>query len=228
MNNKDVVMERNNKEVISILKNVIDRGANYVIKSMPVNEHIKNILKDVKKVINEDSFNNILKVAVKSSIKEGIEILNIPEESITEIDKFVDTAFKGGLPNAVSLGLEVISVGKKYGNIFYNYIEDFFSTLKNFICSDEFKKKVYNNINKCLDKVDKFKDLCTDWYLAYDNFNLDNLKDIASRLNKLKPQVDFNGDCVNENNVIQNMTQFADRRKGKLTKLQCDICNNLC
>ena len=210
MNNKDVEIERNSKEVRSIIKNIVDKGANYVIKSMPVNEHIKNILKDVKKVI-----------------KEGIEILNIPEENITEIDNFIDTAFKGGLPNAINLGLEIVGASKKYGNIFYNYIEDFFTTLKNFICSDEFKKKVYGNVNKCLDKVDQFKDLCTDWYIAYDNFNLDNLKDIANKLNKLKPQVDFNSECVNENNVIQNMTQFADRRKGKLTKFQYDICRNL-
>ena len=193
-------IEKNKEEVINIISNILDKGSNYVIKSMPINSHIKEILIDVKKVIKDKEFSQILKVAV---------------------------SFNGGLTNAINLGIDVISVAKKYGNIFGNYIEDFFSNLKNFVSSTEFKKKVYNSINKCIDKVDNFKELCNDWYDAYDNFNLKDIGDIAGKLNKMKTKVQFDTNCINENTIIQNMTELVNRRKKKLTPFQLDICSNL-
>ncbi len=220
-------IEKNKEEVINIISNILDKGSNYVIKSMPINSHIKEILIDVKKVIKDKEFSQILKVAVSSSIKEGMEISKVSEKNIKEIGKIVDTAFNGGLTNAINLGIDVISVAKKYGNIFGNYIEDFFSNLKNFVSSTEFKKKVYNSINKCIDKVDNFKELCNDWYDAYDNFNLKDIGDIAGKLNKMKTKVQFDTNCINENTIIQNMTELVNRRKKKLTPFQLDICSNL-
>ena len=82
-------------------------------------------------------------------------------------------------------------------------------------------------MEKCLDKVDDFKELCNDWYDAYDNFNVDELKNIAGKLSKLKSKVSFNNDCMNENNIIQNVTELVNRKKQKLTKIQFDICSNL-
>lgn len=227
MKKSEVEIEKNKEEIINIISNIIDKGANYVIKGMPVNKHIKEILVDVKKVLKEKDFSQILNVALTSSIKEGLQIVGVSDESIKEINKMIDTAFNGGLTNCINLGIDIVSAGKKYGNIFFNYIDDFFGGLKNFVSSAEFKKKIYTNIEKCLDKVDNFKELCNDWYDAYDKFNMDEIKDIASKLNKLKSKVLFNNDCINENNIIQNITELVDRRKEKLTKIQYDICTSL-
>ena len=57
-------IEKNKEEVINIISNILDKGSNYVIKSMPINSHIKEILIDVKKVIKDKEFSQILKVAV--------------------------------------------------------------------------------------------------------------------------------------------------------------------
>lgn len=227
MENNNIEIEKNKEEVMNIIGKIVDKGGNYVIKSMPINNHIKEVLLEVKKVINEKDFMQILKTAISSSINEGMQILGIKERDIGQIDKFVDTAFKGGLTNAINLAIEIAATGKKYGNIFYNYIDDFFSKLKSFVGSKDFKKKVYNNIERCLDKVDNFKELCNDWYDAYDSFNMDEIKDIAGKLNKLKSKVSFNNDCINENTIIQNMTELVNRRKKKLSPIQYDIYTNL-
>lgn len=220
-------IEKSKEEVVDIVNNILDKGANYVIKSMPINAHIREILIDVKKVIKEKEFSQILKVALSSSLKEGMESLGISESNLKEIGQVVDTAFKGGFTNAINMGIDIVGTAKKYGHIFYNYIEEFFNNLKGFVQSLEFKKKIYSCIEKCLDKVDAFKELCNDWYDAYDSFNLKDIGEIAGKLNKLKYKVSFHPECMNENSIIQNITELVSRRKQKLTKAQLDICTNL-
>lgn len=220
-------IEKNKEEVVNIVNNILDKGANYVIKSMPINAHIREVLIDVKKVIKEKEFSQILKVALSSSLKEGMDFLGISESNLKEIGQVVDTAFKGGLTKAINIGIDIVGNAKKYGNIFYNYIGELFDKLKSFVQSLEFKKKIYACIEKCLDKVDTFKELCNDWYDAYDSFNLKDIGEIAGKLNKLKNKVSFHTDCVNENSIIQNITELVSRRKQKLTKTQLDICTNL-
>lgn len=227
MQKEDLEVEKNKEELMNIILNIIDKGANYVIKGMPVNEHIKEVLIDVKKVLKQGDFLKILNTALTSSIKEGLEIAGVPEKNISEINKMVEAAFKGGLSNCINIGIDIVSTTKKYGNIFYNYIDDFFGDLKSFISSTEFKKKIDLNVEKCMNKVDDFKELCNDWYDAYDNFDLRQIKEIANKLNKLKYKVNFNNDCMNENNIIQNITELVNVRKQKLTKTQYDICSSL-
>jgi len=226
MNQKDIEIEKNKEEVVNIINKVLDKGANYVIRSMPINKHIKDILIDVKKVIKEKDFSQILKVALTSSLNEGMEAIGIEDKELQEIKKMMNTALNGGLPNAINIGLDIISSGKKYGNIFYNYIDDFFYKLKGFVSSADFKKKMYAGVEKSLDKVDDFKELCNDWYDAYDSFDMNNIKGIAKKLNGMKSKVSFNNDCVNENSIIQNITELVDNKKEKLSKSQFQICSN--
>lgn len=220
-------IEKNKDEIVTIVNNVLDKGANYVIKSMPISAHIKEILLDTKNVIKDKEFTQILKVGLTSSLKDGMENLGIKEDRISEINEMLETAFKGGFTNAINMGIDIVGKAKKYGHIFYNYIEEFFNKLKNFVQSIDFKNKIYSCVDRCLDKVDSFKELCNDWYDAYDKFDLKDIESIAGKLNKLKGRVSFDSACVNENSIIQNMTRLVGRRKQKLTKTQLDICNNL-
>ncbi len=222
MNNE--IMEKNKKEIVQIIEKTIDKGANYIIKSMPINKHIKEILIDIKQCLKEDDFINVIKVALVSSIKEGKEYLGIKDKNLSNIENMVDIAFNGGITTSINLGVDIIENTKKYGHLFYNYIEDFFVNLKRFISSKEFKNKVYCGVSKCLNKVDDFKKTCSDWYEAYDSFNIDSIKEIATKLNKMKGKVSFDTNCINENSIIQNVTELVSRNKKKLTGTQFAIC----
>lgn len=227
MKNNKQEIKNNKEEIKNILIKTIDKGGNYIIKSMPVNKHIKDILTDVKRCITEGDFKDIISTAIESSINEGKEILGLSDRDLKHINNMIKTAFKGGLTKNINLGVSTIENIKKYGNLFYNYIEDFFDTLKAYIASPGFEERVNISITKCLNKVDEFKKICSTWYSAYDKFDLKNISAIADKLDKMKNKVDFNDNCVSENTIIQNVTELVRQNKKKLTKNQFDICANL-
>ncbi len=227
MKENKLTIEKNKEEIIGIITKIISKGSNYIIRAMPVNEHIKDILSDIKGALDEGEFKNILKVAVSSSIAEGLGLIGIKEDELENIDKMIETAFEGGLAKSINIGIDMVENAKKYGHLFYNYIEDYFDNLKSFVLSKDFKAKVYTGITKCLDKVETFKDMCNEWYDAYDKFNLTDIKDIAGKLKKMKKNVSFDNSCISENTIIQNVTELVARKNKKLTKTQFDICSNL-
>ena len=217
-------------------------GLNYIEISFVIKDSDLEKVSDLKVYI-EQEFNKIINPFITNfnnlntdiaeynrDLREFISVLidqRIKKDNLTQIDKMVETAFKGGLTTSINIGVGIVENAKKYGNIFYNYIEDFFESLKGFISSKDFKSKLYNGITKCLDKVDNFKEMCNDWYDAYDKFDLKDIKDIAGKLNKLKKKVSFDNNCISENSIIQNVTELVSRKKGKLTQTQFDICKNL-
>ncbi len=220
-------IEKNKEEVKDIIKQIIDKGANYAIKSIPINEHVKEILRDVKKSLEEDEFNQVLKIAITSSINEGLEIIGMKKSDLKKIDKMVDVAFKGGLQTSINLGIDIISASKRVGNLFGKYIDDFYKSVKGFISSPVFENKVNNNIAKCINKVNKFKTLCKNWYDAYDKLDMDKINTLASQMKKQKYTIAFDNDCLNQNNIIQNITEIVKVKNDKLTKNQLDIVKEL-
>lgn len=220
-------VKRNKEELKNILIKTIDKGGNYIIKAMPVNKHIKDILSDVKECITDGEFKDIVSTAIESSLKEGKEILGLTDRELKYINKMINTAFAGGLTKNINIGVATIENVKKYGNLFYNYIEDFFESLKSYIASTGFEERVNIAVSKCLNKVDEFKKICSNWYTAYDKFDLNNISSIADKLDKMKNKVEFNDKCVSENTIIQNVTELVRQNKKKLTKNQFDICANL-
>lgn len=220
-------VKRNKEELKNILIKTIDKGGNYIIKAMPVNKHIKDILSDVKECITDGEFKDIVSTAIESSLKEGKKILGLTDRELKYINKMINTAFAGGLTKNINIGVAAIENVKKYGNLFYNYIEDFFESLKSYIASTGFEERVNIAVSKCLNKVDEFKKICSNWYTAYDKFDLNNISSIADKLDKMKNKVEFNDKCVSENTIIQNVTELVRQNKKKLTKNQFDICANL-
>ena len=227
MKNNKIELKKNKDEIKDIILNIIDKGSNYVIKSMPVNKHIKDMLLNIKTCLDNDNFKNIVSSAIDSSIKEGKEILGIRDKDIKEIKQMVNTAFKGGLSKNLNIGVSTIENIQKYGNLFYNYIEDFFTSLKRYISSKAFEEKVQMAVEKCMTKINEFKNVCSSWYKAYDDFDINNISSLADKLDKMKKKVDFSDKCVSQNAIIQNVTELVRRNNKKLTRTQFDICANL-
>ena len=104
------ILEVQNINVFSnILSNLIDKGTNYIIKSLPVNSSTKDILIDVKDAFKTKNFKNIVSTAVKSSIREGLELLSIPKNVIQDINNIKNIATAGGLSCALSAGIDIVT-----------------------------------------------------------------------------------------------------------------------
>lgn len=219
--------ERNRNEYSNTVAKVVDNSIGYIIKALPVNENIKQIALDVKDAFKTGDFKEIVKTAVKSSIKEGLEILNLPKNVISDITKISKIAFSGGLSSALSAGIDIIS--KKYlkNNIFSSVLFKITNEMKNYVFSKDFKIKIDNNINKLLEKNNKFNDLCQKWYESYEKFDLFNMNSLCKSIKNMQRHIVNDKDCKVQSDIIENMTNLINTKKSKLSPIQMQICNNI-
>lgn len=219
--------ERNINEYSNTVAKVVDNSIGYIIKALPVNENIKQIALDVKDAFKTGDFKEIVKTAVKSSIKEGLEILNLPKNVISDISKISKIAFSGGLSSALSAGIDIIS--KKYlkNNIFSSVLFKITNEMKNYVFSKDFKIKIDNNINKLLEKNNKFNDLCQKWYESYEKFDLFNMNSLCKSIKNMQKHIVNDKDCKVQSDIIENMTNLINTKNSKLSPIQMQICNNI-
>lgn len=219
--------ERNRNEYSNTVAKVVDNSIGYIIKALPVNENIKQIALDVKDAFKTGDFKEIVKTAVKSSIKEGLEILNLPKNVISDITKISKIAFSGGLSSALSAGIDIIS--KKYlkNNIFSSVLFKITNEMKNYVFSKDFKIKIDNNINKLLEKNNKFNALCQKWYESYEKFDLFNMNSLCKSIKNMQKHIVNDKDCKVQSDIIENMTNLINTKNSKLSPIQMQICNNI-
>ena len=219
--------ERNRNEYSNIVAKVVDNSIGYIIKALPVNENIKQVALDVKDAFKTGDFKEIVKTAVKSSIKEGLEILNLPKNVISDITKISKIAFNGGLSSALSAGIDIISTKYLKNNIFSSVLFKITNEMKNYVFSKDFKIKIDNNINKLLEKNNKFNDLCQKWYESYEKFDLFNMNSLCKSIKNMQKHIVNDKDCKVQSDIIENMTNLINTKKSKLSPIQMQICNNI-
>lgn len=224
-NQLELQLKNVKNEFSNIVKNVIDGGANYIIKAMPINDNLKDILLDVKKAFKTKDFGHIVSTAINSSIREGLEMLSVPKEIIKDIGKLKDVAMKGGLSCALSAGVEIILNKYVKNNLNFIDIKDFISKMKDFINNRAFTNKLDQGISKSIKRLNKFQDLCNNWYKSYNEFNLNEINSISKKLTNLVNRVSFNEDAKKTNDVIQNLTTFINNKKEKLSEMQFKACS---
>ena len=215
------------KAFSNIVQNTIGKGADYVIKTMPVSEPIKNILLDVRKSFESRDFKKILSTAIQSSIEEGVKFLNIPKNCLRDISTIVNASFKGGLKEAVSATIDIVANKYLKNNIFYNFVKDFINKTKAFVFNRDFKDRIDKSVQNLLKKVENYKEKCNEWYESYNKLDFNKINDLAKSLNKEKRFVNSNSECLKQNNIIQNMTKLVNVKKDKLSNIQMQICSNL-
>lgn len=221
----DFQENRNKTEFTNVIEKVIDSGTSYVIKALPISNNIKDIILDVKNAFKTKDFKEIVKTAVNSSVREGLEILNLPKNIISDITKIGKIAFKGGLSSALSAGIDIVSNKYLKNNIFSPLINKFLQDMKTFVGSTDFKTKIDCGIKKLLDKTDKFGELCDSWYTAYEKFDLFGMNNICRNIKKMQPHIVNDKDCLTQTNIIDNMTKLVNNKNEKLSQMQMQICN---
>lgn len=212
------------KDLSNVTEKAIDGASKYIIKSMPVPDAVKDVLVDVKDAMKTRDIKQIISTAIKSTVREGLEIIGLSSKNINSIMELKDVATKGGLVTALKNGIEIVASNYLKNNIVGEYVYDFFNKLKNYIMNKEFSKKINNLINKLQDKKDNFLQKCEEWYLAYKEKDIDGVYSIAQELKDNKYILSRYADCVKENNVIQNMTAMVTAKKDVLTPNQERLC----
>ncbi|MCX8075154.1 MAG: hypothetical protein N2749_06170 [Clostridia bacterium] len=224
---KEIEISSSKTELEKSINNILDKGTDYIIKAMPIHNGLKEILIDVKKSLKTKDFKEIIKTALNSSIREGLEILGTPINVLNDIKTLKDAAIKGGLKQALIAGIDIVSNKYINGNLMGDLIKEFFNKTKSFIQSNMFLIKLDSGINKIIDKTKDFKKLCESWYNAYDKLDIENINDIAKKLNHNR-RINYTDDeGIKQNKIIQNMTSLINVKKDKLSQMQLQICNDL-
>ena len=94
-NSKEIAKELNSNIKISTMTKELENGvtkaldkiSNYIIKALPIPDCAKDILRDVKDSLKTGDIKTILSTAVKSSIREGLELIGFNNVIIDNVFK---------------------------------------------------------------------------------------------------------------------------------------------
>lgn len=211
----------------------IDNVSKYIIKALPIPDCAKDVLLDVKNALKTKDVKVILSTAVKSSIREGLELLGMNKTTINSVFKLKDVALKGGLGFNLKNSIDLVSKKFLNGNIVSEHISSFFKDLKQFVVSNKFVEKLGDILKKLNDKKEKFFEQVKEWYTSYEKMDVDKMISVANKLKRKKELIAEYPECEKENGVIQNMTTMLTAKQKnssenkKLSPIQLQLCNSL-
>ena len=226
-NDLDLEVQQNINDFKKVTENVIYSGVEYAIKSLNLNDQNFEVLNGIKKAFKTKDFKEILSTAIDCSIKFGLEFAKTKFPLLRTIDGLKSISLKGGVGTLISSAIDIFANKYLKGNLISDSIKKIFENIKNFVKSNAFIKKIEQSINRIKDKVDKFNNLCKNWYEAYEKFDLNSINDIANSINKFSTRVSNNIECLKENNIIQNMTKLINNKMDKLSQNQIEVCANI-
>lgn len=204
------------------ISKALDNAANYVIKSMPVTDHVRDVLVDVKNSFKSKDLREILSAAVKSSVREGLEILGIDGKNVENIFDVNKIAKAGGLVPALKNVVEIAGNIFTKNNIVGDYVYKFFGGLSKYIQSSDFIQKVGGVIKRLLNRKDKFMENVNGWYKAYAESNEADLKFFTDEIKSSKDIIKKFEDCNKQSKIIDNITKASKTQK--LSDEQLQLC----
>lgn len=227
--NKEVDLDiyRKKEEYEKILSNIVNGGFDYAVKSLNLSDDLKNSLQEVKNLFRNKEFKGIISNSLTASLKEGLNISKDNVGDLKSIEKIKSNSLKGGISFLLSAGIDIVVNKFLKGNLFLPQIKKVINALKNFLQSNSFINKIDSSLKRLFGKKDKFKNICENWYKSYDKFNIKEINNYAATLNKFKNTLKYDRDCLQQNNIIQNMTKLINNKKDKLSQIQLQICNEL-
>ena len=210
-----------------VVENVVEKGAVYVIKALPIQENVQDILVDVTKVLKTKSFSKVVQTAVTSSIREGMEMLGTPISILKDVRKITNVAKKGGLKAALCTSLDITFEKYIKNNLLSDIIDDFKTNIKEFINSKEFDRKLNMNVEKVAVKQDAVKQIIKDWKESYEEFNIEKLDSNYAKLNELSLFINRDGSLKYDVNFINNAMKLIHNNENKLTPIQIEFCKTV-
>lgn len=210
----------------NIVYKLLDKGSEYVIKSLPVPDLIKNVITDIKDSVKKDGFKKIVSTAIDSSIEEGLQILNLRKDSINTLNKLFEVANKGGLFFNLEAGVDILKSQFCRNRIVPRNLDLYFKGLNNYILSNEFANGIKTKITKQQENIELYLDKCTKWYKAYSNYELEKANVIAEELENDLIKVKSSRECKGKNEIIQNVMKLTNSKNDKITDLEFKLCHN--
>lgn len=220
-------IEKEKGEFEKIISNVIDKTSNYIIKMLPVQQNVRDVILDVKEAIKTKDMKTIVKTAINSSLREAVEFIGIDPKKVQNIIKVKDALFKGGVREALCAGIDIAYSKHIKNNILGEDLQKFVDKLKENINGKEFTK----NINEKVQEIDNLRQgvdmLCKKWYDAYGDLDLDSMNKLNKDIEIASSNVTITEDQKKNISIIDNMTRFVNNKQEKLNENEVNLCRNI-
>lgn len=226
-NENKIEIENNISEFSKIVGNVVLSAGKYVMKSLNLDNNNKIYVQELVDELRRKDFKQVVKTALNASINDGIEVSKIGKEKLVDINTLKNVSLKGGLNVLLSAGVDIVMNKFLKNNLLGNIIKKFVVDLKNFIMNKGFDRKIENFVDKLKTKVTKFNELCTQWYKSYENLDISKINEVEEKIKNYSSKVSDNANCVNEANIISNMTKLVNTTQKKLTDFQMQLCQTI-
>ena len=226
-NENKIEIENNISEFSKIVGNVVLSAGKYVMKSLNLDNNNKIYVQELVDELRRKDFKQVVKTALNASINDGIEVSKIGKEKLVDINTLKNVSLKGGLNVLLSAGVDIVMNKFLKNNLLGNIMKKFVVDLKNFIMNKGFDRKIENFIDKLKTKVTKFNELCTQWYKSYENLDISKINEVEEKIKNYSSKVSDNANCVNEANIISNMTKLVNTTQKKLTDFQMQLCQTI-
>ena len=222
-----IEIENNISEFSKIVGNVVLSAGKYVMKSLNLDNNNKIYVQELVDELRRKDFKQVVKTALNASINDGIEVSKIGKEKLVDINTLKNVSLKGGLNVLLSAGVDIVMNKFLKNNLLGNTMKKFVVDLKNFIMNKGFDNKIENFVDKLKTKVTKFNELCTQWYKSYENLDISKINEVEEKIKNYSSKVSDNANCVNEANIISNMTKLVNTTQKKLTDFQMQLCQTI-
>ncbi len=226
-NENKIEIENNISEFSKIVGNVVLSAGKYVMKSLNLDNNNKIYVQELVDELRRKDFKQVVKTALNASINDGIEVSKIGKEKLVDINTLKNVSLKGGLNVLLSAGVDIVMNKFLKNNLLGNIMKKFVVDLKNFIMNKGFDRKIENFVDKLKTKVTKFNELCTQWYKSYENLDISKINEVEEKIKNYSSKVSDNANCVNEANIISNMTKLVNTTQKKLTDFQMQLCQTI-
>lgn len=226
-NENKIEIENNISEFSKIVGNVVLSAGKYVMKSLNLDNNNKIYVQELIDELRRKDFKQVVKTALNASINDGIEVSKIGKEKLVDINTLKNVSLKGGLNVLLSAGVDIVMNKFLKNNLLGNIMKKFVVDLKNFIMNKGFDRKIENFVDKLKTKVTKFNELCTQWYKSYENLDILKINEVEEKIKNYSSKVSDNANCVNEANIISNMTKLVNTTQKKLTDFQMQLCQTI-
>ena len=223
---KSLDINKETKLFSKSVESIIEKGAVYVLKAMPIQENVRDILIDITKSLKTKKFSNIVQTAVTSSVREGLEFLETPISIIKDVKKVVDISKKGGLREALCSAIDITFNKYIKNNLLSDVIGEYRDDIKSFINSKEFDRQLSKATNLIEMKQQGIMGVIDNWKKCYEDSNINDLKLNFEKLKKSTKIINRVPDLKNEFNFINNVMEFVNNKQYKLTPIQLEFCKN--
>lgn len=223
----DLSISKEKNAFQKIIGDVLDKTSDYIIKSLPVSDSVKDVLQDIKGAIKTNDMKKVVETAVNSSLREGMEFLGVSQEKIEDFLAMKEVLFKGGIRENLSASLDTVYSKYIKGNILSEEVSKMVELLKENINGKGFNEKIDKKLVSLVEKREVIDKLCEQWYKYYEKLDISNINKINLSINDAKINTILTSKQQKDINIINNMTNFVNSKKNYLSPVEMNFCSNV-